>query len=163
MARVAEGGDDEPVMVFRCAKCRAEVTRPVREVPLPDPDDARAPYEMEDGEECPPRMAPGTFAVDPEPAGAPWVESPDEAGGRVLVPGGPRNSIVLSPADVRDLRPIHGKGRRNGCCGPDGHDGPNLACADCGAEIATESGDCWTFQQVVLVPTAVEPTGPGGE
>lgn len=55
-------------------------------------------------------------------------------------------------------------GRRNGCCGPDGTDGPNLACAFCRAEIATESADCWTWQQVSLQPGAVEcvtlpPTG----
>lgn len=63
------------MLVFRCVKCRAEVTSPVREVALPDPDDVRAPYEMADGQECLPRMAPGTFAVDPEPAGPPYVEA----------------------------------------------------------------------------------------
>lgn len=143
-------------MVFRCVRCQAWVTRPVREVPLSGPDEGRARYEMEDGQECPPRMAPGTFAVNPELAGRPYVESSDDDGRTVLVPGGPRNSIVLCPADVRSVQPIHGKGRRNGCCGPDSMDGPNLACADCRAEVATEFGDCWTWQQVVLVPTAVE-------
>jgi hypothetical protein len=138
MARAVGPGDDGAVRIFRCANCQAWLTGPVREVPLPDPDDARAPYEMPDGQECPPRMRPGTFAVD----------------------RGAGSSVVLCPADVRDLRPIHGKGRRNGCCGPDGMDGPNLACAGCGAEVATESADCWTWQQVVLLPTAVESASP---
>lgn len=101
-------------------------------------------------------MEPGTFAVDPEPAGLPYVESMGADGRTVRVSGGPRDSIVLCPVDVRGLRPIHGRGRHNGCCGPDGMDGTNLACTECGAEVATETADCWTWQQVVLVPTAVE-------
>ncbi|WP_045864566.1 hypothetical protein [Streptomyces sp. WMMB 714] len=48
------------------------------------------------------------------------------------------------------------RGRRNGCCGLDGCDGPNLVCRRCGAEVATERSDCWTPQEVVLVPAAVE-------
>ena len=35
-------------------------------------------------------------------------------------------------------------GRRNGCCGLDGMDGPNRICR-CGAEIGTEQSDCWTW------------------
>lgn len=31
----------------------------------------------------------------------------------------------------------------NGCCGPDGCDGPNRQC-QCGAMIGTETRDCWT-------------------
>jgi len=136
---------------FRCAECGAQVTAAVRKMPLPE--DAPAPYQMEDGRDCPPRVPPGNYAVDPEPSGAPWVPSPDGAG--YGVPGGPRNAIVLAPADVRGLRRVADRGRLNGCCGLDGLDGPNLACAGCGSELATESSDCWTRQQVALVPHAV--------
>lgn len=34
-------------------------------------------------------------------------------------------------------------GVRNGCCGPDGCDGPNRVC-ECGTFIGTEMRDCWT-------------------
>ncbi|SCK32753.1 hypothetical protein H181DRAFT_02655 [Streptomyces sp. WMMB 714] len=57
------------MVVFRCRRCHSELTAPVREVPLPDPDDAPAPYELPAGEECPPRMLPGSFAYDPADAG----------------------------------------------------------------------------------------------
>lgn len=139
--------NDELVLIFRCARCRTALTAPLREVPLPHPDEAPIPYRMQGDEDCPPRMAPGTYAVEPAPGGG-------RPGGRT--PASAPDALVLCPADVRNVRPIHGKGRRSGCCGPDGQDGPNLACTDCGAEVATESADCWTVQQVALVPAAVE-------
>lgn len=140
--------------VFRCAACENLLTRPLREVPLPDPADLRAPYEMDDGEPCPPHVAAGTFAYDPEPSAFAWTEARED-GAVVGVRGGPRNSVVLNAADVIGLKPITHLGRRNGCCGPDGMDGANLACARCGAEVAIESADCWTLQDVVLDPEAV--------
>jgi hypothetical protein len=143
------------VVVFRCKRCSNPLTVPVTEVSLPAADDVRRPYEMDDGGECPPRMGAGTFAYDPEPSRFSW-RIDKERGDRVRVPGGPVRSIVLSPGDVRGTRPIKGKGRRNGCCGPDGLDGPNLACTRCGAEVAIESADCWTWQDVVLDPRLVE-------
>ena len=56
------------VSYFRCRGCRATITSAVCEVPLPDIDDAVAPFQLasEDDAEmpaCPPRMAPGTFAA----------------------------------------------------------------------------------------------------
>jgi hypothetical protein len=44
--------------------------------------------------------------------------------------------------------------RRSGCCGPAGTDGPNLQCAGCGAQVAAEVADCWTWQEVRLYPAA---------
>lgn len=38
--------------------------------------------------------------------------------------------------------------RLSGCCGLDGVDGPNRACA-CGAEVGTEQSDFWTWQLFV--------------
>ncbi|NLU66175.1 hypothetical protein [Streptomyces sp. HNM0574] len=66
--------------------------------------------------------------------------------------------MLLAPADVRGLRLTADRRRRNGCCGLDGCDGPNLLCAGCGAEIATRRSDCWTPQQVTLHATAVTRT-----
>lgn len=118
--------------VFRCRRCRTELTRPAREVPLPAPDDHRPPEDTGAGLPLPPRVPAGTYAAT-------------------------ESGFVLHPGDVRGLTPIHGRGRRNGCCGMDGLDGPNLACGGCGADVATERNDCWcAWQQVTLVPGAVE-------
>ncbi|MFJ1704714.1 hypothetical protein [Kitasatospora sp. NPDC088346] len=64
-------------------------------------------------------------------------------------------SVILHPEDVRGTAPHPDDGRRNGCCGLDGLDGPNLVCAGCGADIATEQSDCWTAHLVVLTAAAV--------
>lgn len=131
------------VSYFRCRGCQATITSAVREVPLPDIDDAVAPFQLayeDDAEmpECPPRMAPGTFAVaEPEE---------QQVGG-----------FVLAPTDVTGIRYTGNRTRMSGCCGPSGIDGPNLLCAACGAEVGTESSDCWTVHEVVLEPAAVEP------
>lgn len=142
------------MVVFRCRRCHTELTAPVREVPLPDADDAPAPYELH-GDECPPRMLPGTFAFDPADADEQAVRrrTPGEALG--LRKAG-LSGVVLARADVWGTRLSPLRGRRNGCCGLDGCDGPNLVCRRCGAEVATERSDCWTRQEVVLVPAAVE-------
>ncbi len=144
------------MVVFRCRRCHTELTAPVREVPLPDPDDAPAPYELPgDGEECPPRMLPGTFAFDPADAGEQVVRqrAPGEA---LVLRNAGLSGVVIARADVRGTRLSPLRGRRNGCCGLDGCDGPNLVCRRCEAEVATERSDCWTRQEVVLVPAAVE-------
>jgi hypothetical protein len=115
---------------------------------LPDPI---SPSDLQPGEPCPAWVPSGKFAVDVESFGPPYVPSDDE---EWLVSAGPRNTVLISPDDllVRHLHPDYG--RRNGCCGLDGQDGPNLVC-DCGAEFATESSDCWTAQVVRLQPAAV--------
>jgi hypothetical protein len=41
----------------------------------------------------------------------------------------------------------------NGCCGPDGGDGPNQIC-ECGAEIGTIMSDCWTPHAFIPAPKA---------
>jgi len=50
------------------------------------------------------------------------------------------DEFILS---LRDLVSAHPAGIRNGCCGADGLDGPNLFCPE-GHPIATEVSDCWT-------------------
>ena len=44
-------------------------------------------------------------------------------------------------ANREDLAGAKDGGVRQGCCGPDGADGPNLFCP-CGHQIGTEFGDC---------------------
>jgi len=149
------------MVVFRCRRCHGEVTAPVREVPLPDADSAPAPYELAKGEECPPRMRPGTFAYDPPEAGE-HVFRPQVAGAALGLRRAGLTGIVLARADVRGTELTSLRGRRNGCCGLDGCDGPNLVCRGCAADVATERSDCWTPQEVVLVPAAVEAVESGG-
>lgn len=137
------------MIVFRCAGCRAVLSAPVREVPLPPLDGAPLPYELPDGGECPPRLAPGTFAHDPDPYHLSWTHPP--AGAPAAQPGAPY--AVLGRGDVRGVAEV--PRRRQGCCGPSGSQGPNLACAGCGREVAVETADCGTPQQVAFTPDAV--------
>lgn len=60
------------------------------------------------------------------------------------------------------LQNVVASGERNGCCGVDGCDGPNLSC-ECGAVIGTERSDCWMPHFVVFEPGAVgiDVPGPG--
>ena len=65
----------------------------------------------------------------------------------------PPGAVSANPADV--LRgQLRSCGTDNGCCGSDGMDGPNRACA-CGAVVATEWSDCWTQAEVRFLPDAV--------
>ncbi|MET7785100.1 hypothetical protein ABZS93_00450 [Streptomyces sp900116325] len=99
------------------------------------------------------RMPPGTFAVDPDPSGPPYVL--DESSG-FLVESGLSGTIVLNPADGLGLEEHPDIAMRRGyCCGMDGEWGPNLACK-CGAIIATLYSDCYQVQEVRLQPDAVE-------
>ncbi|MER7461285.1 hypothetical protein [Streptomyces sp. NPDC097981] len=151
------------MIIFRCRRCRTALTTAVREVPPPPESQTWAPYEAP-VEPCPPRMAPGTFARDPEPSRFSWPAAP-----KGFRPprgtAGPQQGVVLSPGDIRGVEPI--ERRRTGCCGPMGIDGPNLACAGCGAEVAVEAADCCTWQEIVLDPRFAEPVdaqdGPAGD
>lgn len=92
-------------------------------------------------------MAPGSFARDPEPGRIAWGPAPK--GWRVSRAGhGSGVELLLSPGDLIGTTKI--LGRWGGCCGPGGHEGPNLACAGCGAEIGLWTGDCYTWLEVVL-------------
>lgn len=103
-----------------------------------------------------PRVRQGTFARDPEPFGPLLEPSPDDP--RLMVAAGPRETVLIHPDDARGLRPHPDRSRRNGCCRLDGLDGPNLVCARCGAEIATEVSDCWvTWHDLRLQPAAITP------
>ncbi|MGE7078108.1 hypothetical protein ACQKH1_07085 [Staphylococcus capitis] len=142
----------EHMVVFRCRRCHLELTAPVREVPLPDADSARPPYTLPEDEECPPRMRPGTFAYDPPEAGE-RVFRPHVPGAALGLQRANLNGIVLAKADVHGTELTSLLGRRNGCCGLDGCDGPNLVCLVCTAEVATERSDCWPPNRSRSSPT----------
>ncbi|WP_407287752.1 hypothetical protein [Streptomyces sp. BP-8] len=54
---------------------------------------------------------------------------------------GPRNTVVVHPDDMPDLRLVNEGGPLWGCCGPLGTGGRNMACG-CGALVATLAADC---------------------
>jgi hypothetical protein len=137
--------------VFTCARCEAVLTEDLAELPLADLGQPVVPYELASGEDCPAWVPRGSFAVDPDPHGPPYVPSATE---REMISAGPRNTVLISPEDliVHALTPD--LNRRNGCCGLDGRGGPNLVCT-CGTEFATESSDCYTARVVHLEPYAV--------
>ena len=115
--------------IFVCAGCERLLTRPVRQ--LADlPQRVAGDYPVRN----PPTVEQGTWASD-----------------RDLDGGTP----VLHLADVLEQVPHPDGGRENGCCGRDGLEGPNLLCPGCQREVATVRDDCWTFQEVRLVPGAV--------
>ena len=62
---------------------------------------------------------------------------------------------LVSKASTTNLVPTHLLGRQNGCCGFDGCDGPNLLCARCNSEVATERSDCWMAHSIAFHPQAV--------
>ena len=59
---------------------------------------------------------------------------------------------IIHPEDLSNIKP---EGIRNGCCGPDGCDGPNVACK-CGNILGTEFGDCWMPHFMAIKSYAVE-------
>lgn len=148
-------------MFFQCRGCRRAVTSTVVERPLPHPDSDEGWHRPEasppdaGGHSAAPlvRMPPGTFAVDPDPSGPPYVL---DRSSRLLVESGPRGTIVLNACDGLGLEEHPDTAMRRGyCCGMDGEWGPNLVCA-CGTVIATVYSDCYQVQELRLQPHAVE-------
>lgn len=146
---------------FQCRSCHRAVTRTVAERPLPAEDVDEGWYRPEasppdaGGHSALPivRMPPGTFAIDPDPSGPPYVLV--ELSG-FLVEAGPHGTIVLNPSDSLGLEAHPDIVMRRGyCCGMDGEWGPNLACT-CGEIIATLYSDCYQVQELRLQPDAVD-------
>lgn len=100
-----------------------------------------------EGEALPPL---GVMVRLPDEDAAPVTQGGVVIGTHVYSPAG---SLALNPDDV--LREaVVPSGVRNGCCGPDGRDGPNVSCV-CGRVLGTEWGDCWTQAEVRFLPDAV--------
>ncbi|MFE9484816.1 hypothetical protein ACFYNM_40335 [Streptomyces spororaveus] len=147
------------MFVFVCVRCGAELTAPLSEVAMP----AHARQKYGNGLQLPVLMESGTFAVEREPW-APWrrrqVIDPDEAAARgIYAPAqalseGAAGAVVVAPGDTRGTVLIPEK-RGGACCGFDGGDGPNMACAACGLLVASRIDDCSLWQAVWLAPNAV--------
>ncbi|MET9339045.1 hypothetical protein [Nonomuraea sp. NPDC003804] len=145
--------------IFACAGCDAVLTAPLSPVALPVHSGQKYGHDL-----IGVLMEPGTYAVNPEPFGPPWRPWAEHSSEEVQARGvyapvyalshGPRDAIVIAPGDIRGtvLIPERCDG---GCCGPDGRSGPNLACARCGAEVATRIDDCGCWQAVWLDPRGV--------
>ncbi|WP_406210848.1 hypothetical protein [Kitasatospora sp. NBC_01560] len=145
--------------MFGCRQCGVALTAPLARVALPD--HARQSY----GHGLlPVLMEAGTYAVDPEPWGPPWRLWSDLGAGEAEARGvfapvpalsyGVPGAIVVAPGDVHGTVLIPGRCGGH-CCGLTGRDGPNLACAHCGREVATRIDDCSLWQSVRLDPGAV--------
>ena len=92
----------------------------------------------------------------------PSERSAQERPGQPLIPAGGykpswNGGYILNRDDIHDAEPHPDPQRRTGCCGPTGAEGPNLVCAHCGTELATEEADCWKPHFVVTIPGALTP------
>ncbi|SEN77598.1 hypothetical protein [Nonomuraea pusilla] len=154
------------MVVFVCAGCGVPLTARVTRVALPDHAHQSHGHDL-----LPVLLEPGTYAVNPEPSGPPWPRwdevGAEEAEARgVYAPVyslsyGPTGQIALAPGDVRGTVVI--RDRCDGyCCGLDGRDGPNLACAECRSPVATRVDDCSLWGVVWLDPRAVRPVAVEG-
>ena len=157
--------------VLTCAACGRRLSPPLRL--LPDRP-ARLGHDGRtnaDGSRNAPSTVPrGTYAVDPEPSGAPFVPHPDTEWMGEAVPGtvvldpdgpgclmsaGPRGTLVVHPADVRGLLAANPEVQEIGCCGVPGREGPNELCPGCGAEVATLTAECTGPYETHFLPGAV--------
>ncbi|MEU1310567.1 hypothetical protein ABZ419_16950 [Streptomyces cinnamoneus] len=153
--------------VFYCAKCSARLTPDLQELPAV-PDALTRERDRDRKTRLAPSTVPrGSYAVDPQPWGAPFEasrgERQGEAGNRALfmpaemtdlVSAGPMNSVIVHPDDVLSLQLIATSGIHWGCCGPLGTGGRNLACT-CGVRIATLAADCMGPHELHLHPFLV--------
>ncbi|MFB6894129.1 hypothetical protein ACFCX4_33015 [Kitasatospora sp. NPDC056327] len=112
--------------VFTCANCLLPLTGSLRRA-RPSADAGKRSGHRT----APPGITRGTYAADPD--------------------GG----FLLHPDDAPGTAPHPDHRRRNGCCGLDGLDGPNLVCSACGTEVATRQSDCWTPNLIALTAGAV--------
>lgn len=122
---------------FICAQCRRRLTPALRKVGLPEQVAMPEPRPSESGfvdRGRPARMTRGTYAL---------LTRPNEY---VTEPRG----CVIHPDDVPGAGQHPDRARWTGCCGLDGLTGMNLACAGCGAPVATQQDACFTQNQVVL-------------
>ncbi|MEV5317281.1 hypothetical protein AB0K92_06310 [Streptomyces sp. NPDC052687] len=160
--------------VFHCARCGAALTPELRRL-------AHVPEVSVHGEDrdrgtglAPSTVRRGSYAVDPEPWGAPFVvpEAGTAAGGGegalLMPPGmagmvsaGPRDSVIVHPRDVPGLRLTGDLGPHHGAAAPLRTGGRNLACG-CGALVATLAADCVGPYELHLDPLRVYAAAPGG-
>ncbi|MEU4416465.1 hypothetical protein AB0G00_12825 [Nocardia salmonicida] len=115
------------VIFFACTECEHPLTGDLQESQCFETGDNLSDHRIAD-----PLVAQGTYAINYD--STQFILHPDDAPGTVRHPDSKR---------------------RNGCCGLDGQDGPNLVCAGCGIDVATKESDCWTDNYVALIAAAV--------
>ena len=137
---------------YRCRGCDARLTGDLVEVDDPGPavgGRGMPPVDL------PPTMATqGTWALtDRRAFASEWVAERSDYPPSVPQP---QVAVLLDEGDlVPDL--ITDPEASVGCCGIDGHEGPNLRCPQCGAPVGVRFDDCWTPMEVRLDPAAVYP------
>lgn len=155
--------------IFRCAACGEPLTVPLQLVPVVPPRHCFEGVLVDGRRLAPPTMARGTYAVDPEPHGTPFVPADDQDAcppaypggpcisdehGVVVVSAGPRNTFVLHPDDAPMLVTHVAPDATSGCCGAPGDGPPDCACP-CGAVVGREISDCYTPFELHLLPDSV--------
>ncbi|MGW2763843.1 hypothetical protein [Streptomyces sp. NPDC001275] len=157
--------------VLVCAACARHLTQPLRPLPeLPPRPEYDGRKNPDGSRHAAPTVPPGTYAVDPEPCGAPFVPHPDPEWAGDAVPGvcvgdpdgpgclmsaGPRDTLVVGPEDTVGFLSYNPACREHGCCGATGQEGPNQVCAGCGAVVATLFGECYGPYETHFLPGAV--------
>ena len=134
---------EAPRGVLVCARCRADLSRPV--VLFRSTDPGIVPPQFHDKKHV---MNDGCAFVS------------DHAYRQSS--GNPRDPLDFTPQiwmTIRDLLPAvqltTDHRRLSGCCGLDGCDGPNRVCT-CGAYVGTEMSDCWTSCLFIPAPGATD-------
>jgi len=119
---------------FQCATCGNALSIPVQRVELPD----EPHWSLLDHHHVnPPRLEPGSYAVDPAPHGRDQVVG----------------TFVLSPGDVRGTRFVHDL-VEVGCWSLTGWHAC-MACEGCDALVASRTDDCNVAQETRLYPSMV--------
>ncbi|MQY39427.1 hypothetical protein SRB17_74540 [Streptomyces sp. RB17] len=154
--------------VLVCAACGRRLSPPLRLLPeLPE----RPEYDGQDGARQAPSTVPrGTYAVDPEPSGGPYVPHPDPEWMGAARPGavmldpdspgclmsaGPRDTLVVHPADDRGFLSPNADVRSNGCRSLPEGDGPDGVCPGCGVGAASSFSSCTGPYETHFLPDAV--------
>jgi hypothetical protein len=163
-------------VLLLCTACGHRLTEPLRLLPEVPPRPEYEGRKNPDGSRHAPATMPrGTYAVDPEPCGAPYVPHPDPDwcdaanpgnvcmgdpdGQGFLMSAGPRDTLVVHPGDARERLEHNPATTEFGCCGPPGREGPNAVCGGCGAVAATEFRDCTGAYETHFLPEAVRVSG----
>jgi hypothetical protein len=134
-----------------CRRCRTPLSRVLK------PSDAALLERARAGLSLPP----GVLVIDPEPL----VHTVDQWDGRrwlhkrveLCCPG----SLVARPDDLVTVS-LHEIGATFGCCGLNGSDGENQACAGCGLVVGRLWTECWTQHEMRFDPGAVEVVASSG-
>lgn len=125
-------------MRLTCSRCGSVLAVDLDAAPL----DVLQDYGPEE-----PTVPEGVFVIDPNPVMG-WNTLTG-----LKVAQAPANAVVVQPDALADgsTKGVAGWG----CCGYDGNDGPNHACATCGQLVGTAWTDCGAPHEMRFIPTAV--------